>query len=73
MAKKTNTYTSPDIQNELLKHFSCEVLHQIVSSLQSSPFLTVMVDETTDVSNHEQLVLCVRWVSADYDSQENFI
>ena len=73
MAKKTNTYTSPEIQNELLKLFSCEILRHIASSLHSSPFLTVMIDETTDVSNHEQVVVCVRWVNADFDIQEDFI
>ena len=73
MAKKTNTYTSPEIQNEFLKLFSCGVLRQIASNLQSSPFLTIMVDETTDVSNHEQVVICVRWVSVDFDVHEDFI
>ena len=73
MAKKTNTYTSPEIQNELLRLFSCEILCKIAGSLQSSPFLTVMIDETTDISNCEQVVACMRWLSADFDVQEDFI
>ena len=75
MAKKTNTHTSPEIQNELLKLFSCEVamyiLCQITSNLQYSVFLNVM--ETMDVSNHEQVVICVRWVSANLDVHEDYI
>lgn len=47
------------------------ILCQITPNLQSSLFLNVMV--TMDVSNHEQIVLCVRWVSADLDVHEDFI
>jgi len=32
-----------------------------------------MVDETTDVSNREQVVLCIRWVSKDFEVHEDFI
>ena len=32
-----------------------------------------MVDETTDVANKEQLVLCLRWVDADLETHEDFI
>ena len=32
-----------------------------------------MVDETIDVSNHEQVVICVSWVSAYFDVHEDFI
>ena len=32
-----------------------------------------MIDETTDISNRERVVACMRWVSADFDVQEDFI
>ena len=32
-----------------------------------------MVDETTDISYHEQVVVCMRWVSANFKVQEDFI
>ena len=32
-----------------------------------------MVDETTDVSNDEQVVLCLRWVDDNFDAHEEFI
>ena len=32
-----------------------------------------MVDETTNVSNHEQVVICIRWVSKTSDVHEDFI
>ena len=32
-----------------------------------------MVDESSDVSNKEQAVFCVRWVDKDLISHEDFI
>lgn len=32
-----------------------------------------MCDETTDVSNKEQAVNCLRWVSTDFQVKEDFI
>ncbi len=62
LKKKTDKYTAPDMQNEVLKVMSQIVSREITAELQSVPFLTIMVDETTDVSNKEQVVICFRWV-----------
>ena len=32
-----------------------------------------MCDECTDASNHEQLVICIRWVDEQLQPQEDFI
>ena len=32
-----------------------------------------MIDETTDVSNKEQVVVCIRWVDEDLQAHEEFI
>ena len=32
-----------------------------------------MADEMADMSNREQVVLCLRWVSAEFDVHEEFI
>ncbi len=32
-----------------------------------------MVDKTTDASNREQVVLCIRWVDANFEIHEDFI
>ena len=42
-----------------------QVLKEINVHLQQSPFLTLMFDETMDVSNKEQVVVILRWVSSD--------
>ena len=54
---KYNKYTSPEIQNELLSVMGKLVIQNISANLQQSPYLTIMLDETTDISNHEQAVI----------------
>ena len=73
LEKKTDKYVSADIQNELLKVMSLQVLRDIATSLHSAEFYSIMVDETTDVSNKEQAVLCFRWVSDDLIAHEDFV
>ena len=51
-----DNYTYHDIQNELLKIMSHYVLRGIAEQLQNS-FLTVMIDETMDVTNQEQVTI----------------
>ena len=71
--KKSDKYTSPQIQNEIIKLFAFQVLREITASIHSTPFFIIMVDETTDVSNREQVVICIRWVSKTFDVHEDFI
>ncbi len=73
LEKKTKKYTAPDMQNEILKTMALQVLRQVVESIHSAPFLTLMIDETTDVSNIEQVVICFRWVDSNLESHEEFI
>ena len=73
LEKKTDKYVSADIQNELLKVMGLQVLRDIATSLHSAEFYSIMVDETTDVSNKEQAVLFFRWVSDDLIAHEDFV
>ena len=49
-----------EIQNELIELMALQVLCEVVKSIQQTPFFTVMMDETTDVSNKEQVVIVLR-------------
>ena len=69
--KKTDKYTSPEMQNEILKVMAHHILRQVVESLKTAS--TIMVDETTDVSNKEQVVVCFRWVDSNLESHEEFV
>lgn len=71
--KKTNKYTSADVQNEILKTMALHVLRHIADSVRSAPFFSTMIDETTDASNKEQVVLCCRWVDGSLEAHEDFI
>ena len=70
LEKKTDKYTSPDMQNEIIKTMA---LRQVIESISSNPFLSLMVNQTTDMSNKEQLVVCIQWVDKSLQSHEEFI
>ena len=51
-------FTSPEIQNEILKIMATSILRKI----QALGYFTEMIGETTDLSNTEQVVLVFRCV-----------
>ena len=57
LQRKDNVFTSPDIQNELIKTLGITILRDLASDLQSSPFICIMVDETSDISENSPLLL----------------
>ena len=57
--QKISKYTTADVQNEMLTVMSLRVMREITSAMQKALFYTVMVDETTDCSNKEQVVLVI--------------
>ena len=62
------------IQNEILLLMSLQITRGIANDIQKAKFFTIMIDECTDISNHEQLVICIRWVQRDnLDVHEDFI
>ena len=71
--KKTDKYTSPIIQNEMLKIMGLQVLREIAGSIQKAKYFSLMADEVTDVSNREQVAICIRWVDIDFQPHEEFI
>lgn len=71
--RRASKHTSPENQNEILEIMAHRVLRNILEDIHKSPFLAVMVDETTDKSNKEQLTLVIRWVSKDFVVSEEFL
>lgn len=67
--KTRNKFTSPDIQNEMLSIMALRILREISSEV-SGKWFTIMVDETTDLSNTEQMVFCLRYVDDQLDVHE---
>ena len=73
LKRKTHKYTSHKIQNELLELMALDVLTDISFHLHQSPFVTLMLDETTDMSNTSQAVVVLRYVTDAFDVHEEFI
>ncbi len=64
---KGNKYQSPEIINEIIEIMAHTALHSLLADVNSSPWFSLMADETRDISNREQLVICLRWVSEKYE------
>jgi bifunctional DNase/RNase len=62
-------YESHEIQNEIIKMLAFEVLRGVIADIQEARLFTVIVDETADVAQHEQM----RYVENDLNSTEDFI
>ena len=69
---KENVYTSPDIQNELIKLMGIKILRSISKKLQNSAFLATMADETTNLSIMNNLSLCFNVSQITYWCMKNF-
>jgi hypothetical protein len=46
---------------------------QTTEPITYAPFFPLMADETTDISNKEQLVICFRWVDEKFIPHEEFV
>ncbi|KAL0858646.1 hypothetical protein ABMA27_012474 [Loxostege sticticalis] len=54
-------YTSSVIQNEVIEICGSAIPH-VLNRVKEAGFFTVLADETQDISRHEQLALCLRYV-----------
>ena len=71
LERKSNKYTSHEIQNELLKIMALSVLRDIATNLQNGVPYTLMAEEVTDSSNREQFV--IRWVDSGLIAHEDLL
>lgn len=73
LTRSSYTWTSPAIQNDIIKYMALAVLRQLGQKLRNDKFYSVMVDETTDISVTEQVSFCFRHVDANLQVHENFV
>ena len=59
------------MQNEILQIMALQILRELAASIQSTEF-TIMVDETTDVTITEQVVIVLCWVDQSLEVHEDF-
>ena len=61
------------MQNEMLKVMALQILRDVAANIRNSTFFSIMADETTDKTNREQVVICLRWVDDNLLPHEDFI
>ena len=66
-------YTHNDIQNELLDLMAQHVIREKLKYIRENDIFSILADEYTDISNLEQLSMCVRTVYEDLRIEENFL
>ena len=68
-------FTSPQIQNELLKLMANTIVTEIAAEVTSSAVVqfALIIDGTQDISGAEQESICVRFVDKDLQPKEEFL
>eukprot|EP00112_Aurelia_sp_Birch-Aquarium-sp1_P013364 Seg2834.3 transcript_id=Seg2834.3/GoldUCD/mRNA.D3Y31 product="52 kDa repressor of the inhibitor of the protein kinase" protein_id=Seg2834.3/GoldUCD/D3Y31 len=72
-APKNATYRSKTIQNEMIDCCSKLISNSLVAEIKKAKVFSVLPDEAKDVSNHEQMVLVVRFVDEEHRIREEFL
>ena len=71
--KKGVKYDSPEIQNEIINIMSQQIVRDIAFEVREADFFSILADETADISNREQLVICLRWVDDKLQVHEEMV
>ncbi|CAK9291788.1 unnamed protein product [Gordionus sp. m RMFG-2023] len=58
-------YISPDIQNEIINICNNLIVEKLIKIVNKSTFFSVLADETTDISNQQQMSLVIRILNLD--------
>ena len=64
---KEGKYQYPKCINEIIEIMGHKVLRSLISEVQSQKWYSILADETRDLSNREQMVICMRWASDEYE------
>ena len=73
MQKKTDKYCCHQIQDSILETMDNTIIRDISDKIQQAKYFSLMADEVTDVSNREQVVVCIRWVDGELQPHEDFL
>ena len=72
-SKRMYKYTHADYQRELLTLMSNQVLEKVLTNVRRNEIFSLILDEWTDISNKEQLSMCVHTVDHDLNANEYFL
>lgn len=73
MGRTGYKFFSHDILNEIISLLSDSVLRIVIQEIKKCDYYSIMVDETCDISVHEQVTFCIRTVHENFDISEDFI
>ena len=71
--KEKFTYTSANVQNELIEIIREIIQSKIVRNVIESKAFSIVLDGTLCISVHEQLSFCVRYVDIKFKVRESFL
>lgn len=58
--------TSNSVQNEILESMSAICCQEITDQINDSEFLAIQIDETTDITNHCEMAITIRYLHSGY-------
>ena len=61
-----------DIQNEIIAIMANHVIRDLVSEIKGG-FFSIICDDYTDISNKEQLTICIRWVDKELETHKDVL
>lgn len=62
LRRRKQDFSSPDVQNELVQLMGNHVANEIAKEIKKASCYSIMIDETSDISNREQAVFCFRYI-----------
>eukprot|EP00731_Ephydatia_muelleri_P027958 Em0019g831a len=66
-------YLSVDVINECVMLMGQHLLRKLLCDIHDAEVFAVLADETRDITNQEQLAICIRCVDAKFDIHEDLI
>ncbi|KAJ8876391.1 hypothetical protein PR048_020836 [Dryococelus australis] len=73
MGRSSYKWLSHNIQNEIIDIVRKSVLRSVVCEMKKREHFVIMVDETRDISIHEQVTFCIRSVDEKLTISEDFV
>ena len=67
---RKTSWTSHDVQNEILQLMSQSVLREVLETIRKRDFFAILADETADISRKELLSFSIRTVDDNLHAEE---
>ena len=71
--KRHDKYLSHEMQNEMINIIALRIVSDLAEGTRKNGYFSLMADDSTDVSNKEQLAICLRHVDHNLVAHEEFI